>query len=348
VTSSPVVTSLRLLSPSNLEVTIYSADGRVVQSNHNLDNVLGNDNGDFSAEEKNFSQSARGVRLVDYSLWALLCTEDGVWHHDKVGLDIEWQSEEAQVVQVKIVDYRDSHTPSLPDPKSRLASSSKEDIRGLIVISNFLLAADCLQLDGSFATSFIDLDGYIGNEDGRFGRGTDFSHTAEDVKLSGTTLSARLAPLNGSKVEASTDISRYFYCAGGRLRPFQTWNPGYEFPPVHQDSCEIIGLLPGCQRVLIINSSILLADCYTNRGFIQKSAYRLDDLFGITGGRLRPFGCDFTKGDEPAKKLELKGSTLYMEVPQPANEEEEMDKIYKPYVVDLRRYLINVDGVFTL
>jgi hypothetical protein len=342
------VTSLRLLSPSNLEVSIYSAKGQVVQSNHNLDDRLGNDNGSFSANGRNFSHSARDVRLVDYSLWASLATREGAWQHDRVGVQIELQNEETQELRVTIVDYRASHTPSLPSPRSRLASSDKEDFRALEVISNFLLAADCLQPDGSYATSFIDLNGYIGNNNGKFRRGTNFSQTAEDVKLSGTTLSARLARHGGSKVDAFTDISRYFHCSGGRLLPFQKLNPENDFPPVHQYPIEKPGFLPGCRCVSIVNSSILLADCYTDRGFIRKSAFKLNDLFGITRGRLRPFGCDFTKGEEPARRLELRGSTLYMEIPQPADKKENRNKIYNTETIDLRHFLINEDGFLAL
>jgi hypothetical protein len=90
-------------------------------------------------------------------------------------------------------------------------------VRDLIGILNFLLAADCLQLDGSCTTSFLDLDNYIGNTNGRFVRVSKFSQIAEDVKLIGTTLSARLARYNGSMVEVSTDISRYFQCSGERM-----------------------------------------------------------------------------------------------------------------------------------
>jgi hypothetical protein len=342
-----MVTSLRLLSPSNLEVTIYLADGRFVQSNHNLDDVLGNDNGDFSPTGKNFSHSARDVRLVDYSLWAVLGTRDGLKHHDRVGLDIEWLNEETEAIKVNIVGYMDSHTPSLPDPKSRLASSDKEDVRVLHIISNFLLAADCLQPDGTWATSFIDLDRYLGNENGRFKRGTNFSRTAADIKLSGTTLTARLSRHGGVKMDASTDISRYIYCSGGRLRPFRTRDPNSVPPPIPQDSY-VAGLLPGCHRALIVNPSVLLADCYTNRGYTRRSAYRLDELFGSHRGRLRPFGLDFAQGNEPVKQLELKGSTLYMEIPQPADQDEKKNKIYKPDAVDLSRYLVNEDGFLTV
>src|ERR1700759_1712475 len=103
-----------------------------------------------------------------------------------------------------------------------------------------------------------------------------------------------------------------FPMSGERMLPFQELNPEADFPLVHRNSNEITGLLPGCHSASIINFSNLVADCYTNQRLTQKSAFTLNSLFGVTGGRLRPFGFDFTKCGELATQLELKGSTLYL------------------------------------
>ena len=76
--------------------------------------------------------------------------------------------------------------------------------------------------------------------------------------------------------------------------------------------------------------------------------FKLDTIFGLAEGRLRPFGTDFTKGNEPAVQLYLGGSILHMEIPQPATEEENKNKVYKRASVDLSQYLVNEDGVLTV
>lgn len=347
-TPPALIRSIKLLSSNTLEVIVFSPAGQFLSFTQNLNDQVGNDDGNFSTKDRNFSHSARNVRLVDHSLWAELCARDGRWQHDRIGLDITLPTDESQTIQVKLVSYLASHSPSLPDAKSRLAENDREDFRNLRLISGFLLAAECLQLDGTYAISFLDLDGYIGNDNGTFSRGYNFSKTAKDVALSGTTLRARLARNGGTSWDSSTDLGRHVRCSGGRLLPHIKIRPEDDFPPVNLDHMTTTGTLQGCQRLRLVKGSILLAECWTRRGYVQEAAFKLNTIFGISEGRLRPFGHDFTKGSEPAKDLKLEGSMLSMEIPQPASRDEDKNKTFKTYVVNLQDYLANNDGKLIL
>jgi CVNH domain len=341
-----VVRSLRLLSKCMLEASIcLPGGGETVQCRFHLDDVLGNDNGNFSTTGKHFSQSSRNVRLVDYSLWAELASMDGRWQYDVVGLALTLPVERDQNLQVQIVEYNAGYSPSLTSLTSRLSATAQEDVRNLRLISGFLLTADCLQQDGSYASSFLDLDGYVGNSSGQFSRGVNFTESSQDISLVSTTLRGRLSPNGGVLRESSMDISRNVRCLGGRLIAFNGLRSEDDYPLIPVDSFVSAGQLAGCKSVRLVNGSILLANYYTSKGGLRECAFKLRKIFGVADGQLRPFGHNFTPGS--AKNLHFSGSILSMEIEQPTKDNytnEEKSRSYKEYVVDLEDYVVFEDG----
>lgn len=321
--------------------------GETIQCRFHLDDVLGNDNGNFSMTGKNFAQSAKNVRLVDYSLWAELASMDGRWQYDVVGLALTLPVTREQKLEVKIVEYTADYSPSLTSPSSRLCATVQEDVRNLRLISGFLLSADCLQQDGSYASSFLDLDGYIGNAGGKFARGVNFTESSQDIRLDGTTLSGRLSPNHGTLRESSMEISRNIRCLNGRLIAFNGRRPEDDYPPMLVGSAENVGRLTGSE-VRLVNGSILLASYFTAYRVRCECAFKLRKIFGVADGRLRPFGHNFAPG--LAKNLRLSGSLLSMDIEQPSQDFSNKNRSisYAHCVVDLEDYVILEGGSLKL
>ncbi|QDS76388.1 hypothetical protein FKW77_003593 [Venturia effusa] len=266
---------------------------------------------------KNFSQSARNVRLVDYSLWAELASIDGRWQYDVVGLALKLPAEREQKFDVKIVEYNADY--------------------------RFLLSADCLQQDGSYASSFLDLDGYIGNSSGKFKRGVNFTESSQDIRLAGTTLCGRLSQNGRALRESTMDISRIVRCLNGRLIAFNGLRSEDNYPPMPVGSADNVGRLTGCETILV-NGSILLASYCATDGVRRQCAFKLRKIFGVAEGRLRPFGHNFAPG--LAKNLELSGSVLSMDIEQPSQDfgNRERSTSYEQCSVDLEDYIVLEEG----
>ena len=177
-----------------VEAELVLPTGQVVLKRHNLDSDLGNENGTFSFGGRHFSKSARAVYVHDATLYAELATPDGKWYPDKVGIEVDIPQDLRLVdIAIRTVEYNISHSPNVPNERSRLAVGPQEDVLSLRLISNFVLAAECRQADGTYATSYVNLDAYLSNDHGMFKRdGRDFSKTAANVRLSSTTLYAEL------------------------------------------------------------------------------------------------------------------------------------------------------------
>lgn len=117
------------------------------------------------------------------------------------------------------------HSLSLTSPSSWLSVTVYEDLRNIRLISSFLLAADCLQQDGSYASCFLDLNGYIGRSNGEFSRDFNFSNRFQNISLNGTMLRGRLKLNSGILQESLIDISRTGRCLNGRLLSFKGLRP---------------------------------------------------------------------------------------------------------------------------
>jgi hypothetical protein len=346
VPSSPIPL-LRLLTSKTLEAVVNLSDGRVLRSTHDLDKLLGNHRGRFDTNGENFTRSARNVRLIEYSLWAELKGMDGIWYNDGIGIAIAHPTANAQV-PVKMVEYAAMHTPSLSYAKSRLASSDEESVHSPRIQGGFMFLADCRQPDGSYATSIIDLNDYIGMSNGQLVPGKKFSDHGRAERHYGTQFAVKLE--NGGWTQ-SIDLCRYVRCSGGKLVPYQETYPAggltSKYPTPGQ-----IGALPSCEGVLLFNS-VVVARCWTSQGTTQESLFFLDNIFGIASGRLRPFGANFsTDGSHLPKNLRLSGSKLSMEVPwfefTPDKQNTLRDTTDTTYTVDLKDYILNNNGTLTL
>lgn len=186
--------ALRLLDLPIIEAELVLPTGQVVLKRHNLDSDLGNEGGTFSFGGRHFSKSARAVYLHDATLYAELATREGKWYPDKVGIEVDIPQDLRLVdIAIRTVEYNISHSPNVPNERSRLAVGPQEDVHSLRLISNFVLAAECRQADFTYATSYVNLDDYLSNDHGVFKRdGRHFSATASNVRLASTTLYAEL------------------------------------------------------------------------------------------------------------------------------------------------------------
>ncbi|KAI8715248.1 CVNH domain-containing protein [Fusarium sp. LHS14.1] len=98
---------------------------------------------------------------------------------------------------------------------------SSEDIE---LEDGHILVAKCGNGDGEMVESRLDLDYYIGNDDGSFSwGGENFSGSAEDIELSiegddnVPILRAKLNPIDGDPVDADLNLAERIGNDGGNL-----------------------------------------------------------------------------------------------------------------------------------
>ena len=208
------------------------------------------------------------------------------------------------------------------------------------------MAADCKQPDGTYATSYIDLDSHLGNDHGRFKRGGhEFSKTSRNIKLVGTTLQAELGANDGTSPLSTVDVSRIVRCERGRLIPFTVQDPFDTPAPVYDLGFPAHQSIPGCRFVHLLGNHVLVARCYVRGGRTQEAAFKLDSIFGIHDGRLRPFGNNFHSAQEIGEKgIRLDGSVLSVDMVIEKNSE----TIRKTETVDLKDFVTNNNGKLVL
>ncbi|TID15593.1 HET-domain-containing protein [Venturia nashicola] len=281
--------------------------------------------------------------LVDYSLWAELACPNCEWHYDVVGLELSLPMARDQPFSITTVDFDERHCPSLTSLGSRLSATGNADIRNLRLISSFLLAADCLQLDGNYASCFLDLNGCIGKQNGRLSRGSNFSKCFQDISLAGTTLRARLKLNSGVVQQSSIDICRIVRCLNGRLISFKGLQPQDDYPPIPVGVAESAGQLGGC-KAKIVNGSMLLATYSVDLTEPYECAFDLREIFGVVDGRLRPFGRCWTL--DQLKNMSLSGSVLSLDIKQPPKDvnDDDESQVYEKYMVDLVDYIVLEEG----
>lgn len=91
-------------------------------------------------------------------------------------------------------------------------SSSNIELRGAV------LHADCLDQYGRVWHSTLNLDSFIGNDNGHFSLGwSNFSRSACDIELTGTFLEAKLLDGNGVYHDAAINLNKCIYNNNGRL-----------------------------------------------------------------------------------------------------------------------------------
>ncbi|RYP27931.1 hypothetical protein DL767_007458 [Monosporascus sp. MG133] len=110
--------------------------------------------------------------------------------------------------------------------------SSAQDI----TVDGHILKAQLRNEDGDNVGAEINLDDYIGNNDGRFEwGGNGFSQTAENIHFSieggdnVPILRARLQNLEGEYVDADLNLAERFSNENGRFI-FSKWGPKSSYP----------------------------------------------------------------------------------------------------------------------
>jgi hypothetical protein len=205
-----------------LEGTVLIAEcqtstGDWQQSLLNLDHYLGNQDGFFDWQGKNFSWTAKDLQLKDTMLSACLKTMQATWLEASVDLNYR-------------LTNKDGHLMIAEVHQSRF-----DDTYRNAVINGGVLHAECFTLIGEVRKSSINLDQCIGNHNGNFHwGGCNFSATAQNVRLEGSHLHARLATLTGEWHDACTDLQAHIKNIEGNLQ----WD-GLQFEasnPQHSDS----------------------------------------------------------------------------------------------------------------
>ncbi len=92
-------------------------------------------------------------------------------------------------------------------------SSTKLSLDGAI------LTANCRASSGTWSTSSLDLNGYLGNLNGAFNMDRrDFTKSAYDIQLHGNLLRARLKDYSGAWVDAIFNLDLCVANHDGSLR----------------------------------------------------------------------------------------------------------------------------------
>lgn len=85
-------------------------------------------------------------------------------------------------------------------------------------IQGSILQAECCDYDRNWRLASINLDEVIGNSDGSFSLySRNFSRSAKDIQLVGSSLSANLQKHNGQHVKAIIDLNLFIANMNGSL-----------------------------------------------------------------------------------------------------------------------------------
>ncbi|KAK0664634.1 hypothetical protein QBC41DRAFT_283636 [Cercophora samala] len=153
------------LSGSTLHAECRDWNSDWISTSLELDEVLGNSDGKFSLSDKNFSHSAKNLRLLRGSkLSASLRRRDGQLAKATFDLNL-------------CVANINGHLQFQKPSGSLLTSASCYQLDGKI------LKALCLGYDGLFHASKIDLNEYYENDNGDFTTGRHFYYSARNVSI---------------------------------------------------------------------------------------------------------------------------------------------------------------------
>ncbi|KAF2966003.1 hypothetical protein GQX73_g7549 [Xylaria multiplex] len=266
--SSPQTFALSLQGTNSLYVQV-SAGGDVHEHQISLDRHIGNKEGKFDIKGHGFSRSAKNIRLVNNILHATLRTSSGTWWDDQIIIEIEIPAAaETPIIKFQSYDFM------------RL-----KGCRYLRLIDGPFLACQILQTDLTYKEAWADLDGFLGNDNGVFSRHkTDFTHTATNLRLIGSTLYGDLRNGNGTTSPSSINLTDILEARGKLLRPLKNNVSGefydYEVVP---DTPSYHHWLPygGSCRLLTHAAKrrwVLLANCLTPNGMIRESVINLSVL----------------------------------------------------------------------
>jgi hypothetical protein len=156
-----------------------------------------------------------------------------------------------------------------------------------------VLIANCQTSTGDWQQSRLDLDHYLGNEDGVFDwQGEKFSSTAKDLRLEDTTLCARLQTRQITWLEASMDLNYYLVNEDGLLMITEVLHSGFA------ETC----------RDAVMDGGVLHAKCFTLTSEVRKSSLNLDERLGNSDGEFCWGGKNFSA---TAQDVHLEGTVLH-------------------------------------
>jgi hypothetical protein len=237
-----------------------------------LDDHLENSDGAFEWEGTNFSYSAQDVHLEDTMLFARLCMNCGQY-------PIAWVNLDTHIANAQ------GHLEYTPKPIGFSHSSRN------IVLDRTVLRAECLTLTGEWEQSMINLNAYLGCRLGEFRwKERNFRRDAEDIRLDGSLLYARLQDGKGGYRNACVDLNECIFNHRGYLK-FWTRPAGFY----------------NTSRNVEIQGSILRAEC-RRAGEWHASMIDLDDCLGNVFGRFQFGHEDFSLS---ARDICLEGSVLH-------------------------------------
>ncbi|THU84155.1 kinase-like protein [Dendrothele bispora CBS 962.96] len=221
-------------------------DGEFKDSPLNLVTVLGITNGKFKWGGREFSSHARGICLSGSELSAQLKNGDR-WEFDTVDLSTHIRNNNGvlEIFGVTMESSDDDPPPVYPRPPktsqtsstttrtSRFSSPSesrssyyfkKTVSADKISLQGSVLHAHCRKADGSFASSKIDLDEYIGVVSGKLVWGCKgFRSKCTHIKLEEYIIKVECCDEEThSSVTADLDLTRYLQVYDGILAQQQT------------------------------------------------------------------------------------------------------------------------------
>ena len=184
------------------------------RSIHVLDDGLGNCNGIFTTPGRNFSFSARNIRLSSGILGAQLRTLARHWKTDAIAVQLRCIYDTMGCTHELILGAPDEVAPGQTVHASVFDLGYRcQDIR---LEGASRLRAKCLfESPYAFQESAISLDSVLGNSNGSFSFGSNFSSSARNVHLKDTTLYAELRAISGEWQAREVELRR-IVCNDGR------------------------------------------------------------------------------------------------------------------------------------
>ncbi|KDR79182.1 hypothetical protein GALMADRAFT_277685 [Galerina marginata CBS 339.88] len=179
-----------------------------------LNTMIGNRNGRFDFDGRNFSSTAQEIKLDGTRLRAELYT-------DKRGVEVD-SLDLATILE--IVDGRFAFNSDFErqrnDRKKLLESLTglPGDSRNLWISPIGLLQGETKKKNGSWTTDSINLNSYLGNDRGRFVlNDRRFSNSASDFRLEGTRLKVKLSSGSSDPSEDSLELSLVLRVVDGKF-----------------------------------------------------------------------------------------------------------------------------------
>lgn len=271
--------------------------------------MLGNNEGYFDIDGHSFSRSARNIRLIGRVLYAQLVTSSGYWCDDQIAIDFVLPPPDSMPSTAPSVRF------SRTDHSLQIENCCNLELRN---IAGPLLIAECVAPDGGHRDSCLDLNAYLGNQDGIFDeQGENFCDSAESVHLSHRTLHARLKRVDGSLSSTSIDLSSVLCVRDGALQPRnRPASPKAEYIVLKDDEPNR-DWLGDARNIRLLNKHddqhrkwILLAQCRGRDGRFYDSYSNLDDVIGTHYDNMfNPFRL-FPEENRDVENVEFKDGIL--------------------------------------